>query len=168
MATVGTFTILDYSGETARTTISYDQTQVQGLGNLPGFLSEWGALRGAIEGIIDGVVQQESAYVFNSRLSNILPPDATAQVERVWIVTYEDDTAFFGPLSTFPNQGYRKLFQITIPTAEVTGRLLPNSDEADLTNAQIAAFVTAFEQIARSPYGGAVRVLKITHSGSRR
>ena len=163
MAGYGSFSFLDYNGERSSTSlITGDVTAT----SLPGLLSEWGTLRTAIENIILGTVVQEQLSVFRTKLSNALPTSPNAQRERKWLVVYEDVTAFFNPpANTVPNEGFRKVFSIEIPTADLTGRLLPNSDEADLSQTTIAAFVTAFEQTARSPHGGNVNVLKIVAVG---
>ncbi len=80
---------------------------------------------------------------------------------------YEDNTQYFdAPVNAIPNAGYKKQFNVEIGTADFTVDNLPNNgDEADLTEASIAAFVTAFEAIARSPYGGAVNVTQILAVG---
>jgi len=78
-----------------------------------------------------------------------------AQRENKWLVTYQGDTSM-------------KLFRLEIPTADLSGtHLLPNQDEADLADADIAAFVTAFEAIARSPDSQTetVTVMSIRHVG---
>lgn len=160
------FTLIDHSSEQGRVSLATgDVTAV----SLPGLLTEVGALRGAIEGITLGVVSKESLLVFDTQLANAPPADENAQVERAWLVSYEDATAFFDdPVNAIPNAGYRKKFTLTIPTADIVGRLLPGTDQADLTDTGIAAFVTAFETTARSPYGGAVNVLSITAVGRNR
>jgi hypothetical protein len=113
-------------------------------------------------------MNSERLQVFDTKLSNTPPTDPSAQVERKWLVTYEDDLPFFDdPVNAIPNEGFGKLFQMEIPTADIetAGILLDNSDDADLTFAAMATFVTAFEDIARSPYGGTVNVIKVTTVG---
>jgi hypothetical protein len=166
MAQGGSFTIIDYNREDSTT--SFNNAAITAV-SLPGYLTQFGALRTAIDGIILGTITDERAYVFNTRLSNTAPTDENAQVERAWDVFYEDTTQFFDPgVNAIPNAGYQKVFHMTIGTADLEGRLLPESDFADLTDTGIAAFVTAFEAIARSPYGGAVNVLNIKAVGRNR
>lgn len=160
MTSQGYLSFLDHSGESsAASFITGDITAV----SLPGFLTQWGDLRTAIEGITLGTIQEEAAYVFKTRLSNTKPTDQNAQRERKWLVTYEDNLPFFDdPVNAIPNAGYRKVFNIEIPTADAS--LLPanlETEQVDITGTEMAAFVTAFEAIARSPYGGTVNVLKI-------
>lgn len=161
---LGGFTMLDHSKE--RSSFTFHTGAVTAV-SLPGLLTQFGALRTAIEDITLGVMNSERLQVFSTKLSNTPPSDENAQIERKWLVTYEDNLPFFDdPVNAIPNEGYGSLFQMEIPTAELVGRLLPFSDEADLADGQIAAFVTAFEAIARSPYGGTVNVIKIVAVGA--
>lgn len=146
------FTMLDYSGE--KSALAFATGDVT-AGTLPGLLTATGTLRTAIEGITLGVVESERLTVFDTQLENVPPANELAQVESAWLVQYEDTVN-------------GKLFNLTIGTADIVGRLLPASDEADLTNTEIADFVTAFEATARSPYGNAVNVTKITFVGRNR
>ena len=162
------FSLLDYSREKASFSIATGEVTAI---SLPDLLTEVGALRGAIEGITLGVVSDESLSVFNTNLSNTPPASALAQVESSWLMTYEDSLEFFDdPVNAIPNEGYGRLFTLTIPTADIAaaGRLAPNSDMAVLTETGIAAFITAFEETARSPYGGTVNVVSIEHVGRNR
>lgn len=163
MAGFGGFTLIDHSNEETRTSFYTGNITAA---SLPGTLTQFGALRTAIEGITLGVVAKESLKVFDTTLANVPPSDENAQRERKWVVSYEDSLAFFDdPVNAIPNAGYRKKFTLEIGTADLVGRLLPNSDQADMTDPQIVAFVTAFEAIARSPYGGTVNVLGLTAVG---
>lgn len=162
------FSVLDYSREKA--SFSFPTADIT-AGTLPGTLTEIGAFRAAVEGITLGVVSDESLAVFNTNLSNTPPTNPLAQIESAWLVQYEDNQAFFdAPTNAIPNEGFGRLFTMTIPTAEIAtaGRLAPNSDEAILTETGMAAFVTAFENSVHSPYGGTVNVVKITHVGRNR
>jgi hypothetical protein len=163
MTSQGYLSFLDYDGErSAMSVITGDITAV----SLPGFLTQWGALRTATADITIGTITEEAAYVFKTKLANVKPTSENAQRERKWLVTYEDSQDFFDPgVEAIPNAGYRKVFNIEIPTADPVGRLKANTDQADLENEDIAAWITAFEAIARSPYGGTVNVLEITLVG---
>ena len=130
------FQLLDYSNERSRTEVHVGAITAVSIG---GFLTAFGALRTAIEGITLGVVSQESWVGDRTSLSNTPPTDAEAQREKKWLVRYVGDTS-------------GKVFTLEIATAELGGgHLLPMSDFADLTETDMAAFVTAFEDIARSP-----------------
>jgi len=161
------FTMLDEGRE--KSSFSLATGEVTAV-SLPDLLTEVGALRTAIEGITLGVVSDEALSVFNTNLSNTPPADVNAQIERAWLVTYEDNLPFFDdPINAIPNEGFGRLFTLTIPTADISGgRKVANSDEGVLTETSMAAFITAFEETARSPYGGTVNVVKITHVGRNR
>lgn len=162
------YSLLDYSREKASLSLATGEVTAA---SLPGLLTEVGTLRTAIDGITLGTVSDERLTVFDTNLSNTPPASPLAQIEVSWLVQYEDATAFFDdPVNAIPNEGFGRLFTLTIPTADIgaAGRLLPNSDEADLTEAGMAAFVTAFETTARSPYGGEVNVVSIRFVGRNR
>jgi hypothetical protein len=163
MAGYGSFTLMDYNGEKSVT--SFYTGAITAV-SLPGTLTQFGALRNAIDGITLGTITQEELSVFRTKLSNTLPSSANAQRERKWLVVYEDVTQFFDPpVNAIPNEGYRKVFTFEIATANLVGNLQPNSDEANLSATAVAAFVTAFEALCRSPHGGQVNVLKLVAVG---
>lgn len=159
-----TFGFLDYDRETGSTNI---QTGAVTAVSLPGLLTQIGNLRTAIQNIVVGTIKSESLYAFRTTLSNAAPADPQAQRERVWVVHYEDVTAFFDdPVNSIPNEGFGKNFTVAIPTADFSGtHLQTNSEDANLADPEISAFVTAFEALARSPYGGSVNVTRIQAGG---
>ena len=135
MPHVSQFTMLDYSNEKSRVEVYNGAITAA---SIAGFLTNFGALRTAIEGITRGVVQQEAWVGDRTVISNTPPTDENAQRELKWLVVYSGATS-------------HKLFQVAIPTADPTGRLVPGTDLADLTDTEMAAFVTAFETLARTP-----------------
>ncbi len=164
MAGYGGFSFLDYDGERSNT--SFYTGNITAV-SLPGTLTQFGALRTAIDGIILGTIATETLKVFDTKLSNDLPTNQNAQRESKWLVVYEDNQPFFDPgVDSIPNEGFRKVFTFEIPTADLT-LLIPNTDKMDISAGAGAAFVTAFEAIARSPYGGTTNVLEIRHVGRR-
>lgn len=129
------WSFLDYSGETSPVTIHHGAiTPV----NLAGFLTEFGQMRSAIDGISIGTIQKEKWVGDDTLLSNALPANAFAQRELKWLVRYRDTTS-------------NKIYNIEIPCADPTGRLVAGTDKADLTETNMAAFVTRFESFGRSP-----------------
>jgi hypothetical protein len=159
------FTLKDYSRESASFSLATGEVTAV---SLPDLLTEVGALRTAVEGITLGVVTNEKLSVFDTNLSNAAATSPLAQVESAWLVVYEDILPFFDdPVNAIPNEGFGRQFTMTIPTAEIATatRLQTNSDLANLAEAGMAAFVTAFEETARSPYGGTVNVIEIRHVG---
>lgn len=136
MGGIAGFTMLDYSNEKSSFEVFVgDITAV----SIAGFLTDFGALRDAIEDITLGVVNKEQWIGDRTLLSNTPPADPLAQRENKWRVTYTGDTS-------------GKLYSLEIATAELAGgHLLANSDFADLTETDMMAFVDAFETIARTP-----------------
>lgn len=162
------FTLLDYSRE--KSSVSFATEDVT-AGTIAGLLTDTGTLRSAIEGVTLGVVNKETLTVFDTVLSNEPPTNPLAQVESAWLVVYEDVSEYSDPpANVVPNDGFGKLFTMSIGTADIAaaGRLLPESDKADLTETGMAALVSAIEDVVRSPYGGNVEVREIRHVGRRR
>lgn len=106
--------------------------------SLPGFLTEFGQMRTAIDDITLGTVVEETWVGDKTDISNIAPTNVFAQREMKWLVTYEDDVS-------------KNVHYLTIPTADPTGRLIAGTDKANLAEAAMAAFVTRFNSFARSP-----------------
>lgn len=156
-------TILDFDEESSNFTI---QTGAVTAVSLPNLLTQIGTFRAAVQDIILGTIQAERLAVFETKLSNTPPVSDLAARESKWLVRYQDILPFFDdPVNAIPNEGFGKVFVFSIATAERTGHLLTNTDMADLTDTDIAAFVAAFEDMARSPYGGTVEVLGIQAVG---
>lgn len=131
----GTFTFLDYSGE--KSTVQFYNGAITAV-SLAGYLTNFGALRTAIDGITLGTIHKEKWVGDDTLLSNANPTNAFAQRELKWLVRYRGNSS-------------QKVYTLEIPTADPTGRLLPDSDFADLDETATAAFVSAFETIARAP-----------------
>ena len=125
---------------------------------LPGLLTQLGALRTAIDGIVIGVIQKESQTVFDTLLSQALPASQNAQRGNKWLVSYHDNEQFFDPpVNAIPNEGYLQKYRVMIPCADNT-LLTDNDTFLDLTAGVGLAFKTAFEAVAVSPDGGNVVV----------
>jgi len=158
----GSLTLIDYDKEVAASSFyTGDVTAV----SLPGLLTQFGDLRAAIEGITLGVMRQEALKVFDTRLSNAKPSDKEAQRETKWLVVYEDNLPFFDdPVNAIPNAGYLKIFTMEIGTADLS-LLNTDTNTMNITAGAGLTFKTAFEAIARSPYGGTVTVRQVQHVG---
>lgn len=130
----GTFTVLDYSEE--KSPVSFSFGGVTAI-NIAGFLTEFGNLRTALTNIILGTVQKEKWVGDDTVLSNTPPTSQNAQIELKWLLTYEGATT-------------KKKFRQEIPTPD-TSKLVVGTDLADMADTDIAAYVTAFETIAKSP-----------------
>lgn len=160
----GSFTLMDYNREKA--SVGFNTAAITAV-SIAGTLTQFGALRAAIEGITLGVVAAEALYVNRTKLSNVPPASVLAQRESKWLVVYEDTTEFFDdPVNSIPNAGYRGIFNVEIPTADLAGvTMVTNTDDADITVGPMATFVTAFEALVKSPYGGDVNVTRVIHVG---
>jgi len=132
---LSTFTLLDNSGEKSSMTVHNGAVTAV---TIAGFLTAFGDLRTAIEGITLGTMHKEQWVGDSDVLSNTLPANMFAQRELKALVVYEGDTT-------------QKRFTVAIPTFDPTGRMIVGSDKVDLTETDVAAFVTAFEAIAKSP-----------------
>jgi len=154
MPAVNTFTYKDYSNESS--VISVESTALTAA-NFDAQETLRAALQTAMEVILIGVLQKTSK---GNRVdvSADLPASSAAQRENKWLVSYHDDT--------FPT---RKL-SIELPTPDVENEdyVLGNTDLIDLTDTDVAAFVTAFEAFVLAPWtGNAVTVDKITLVGRK-
>lgn len=111
-------------------------------------------LKSGLAAITLGTFNNEERSALVDLLNSDPPTDDQAQRERKWLVTYKGDTS-------------EKIFRCEVPTADTAGKMLANSDEADLANADIALFVSAFEALAKSPDNGteSVTVLSIRSVG---
>jgi hypothetical protein len=128
------FSVLDYSNERSGSKVNFGAVTAI---NLAGVLAQIGDLRTAIGNIILGVVSSDRWVGDSTILSSTPPAEPTAQVELKFQFTYEGaDT--------------HKKFRLEIPTADPS-KTVAGSDMVDLTDTDIAAFVTAFEALATSP-----------------
>lgn len=146
-----TMTYVDYSGEKSSVTVL--NGSITAL-TIAAFLTQFGTLKTATDDITKGVMVGSSWVGDKDTLAATPPTDVFAQRELKWLVRYENAVS-------------HRIFTLEIPTADPTGRLLPASDQADLADTEIAAWVTAFEAIGRSPENDVdgVNVLDITLVG---
>lgn len=159
------YTLTDYNGEVSTTNIRVGAVTAV---SLPGLLTDIAAMTAAIDDLVLGVRKSDSLRAFRTPGSNAMASDPNAQVERKWLVTYDDITAFFDPpVNAIPNAGFGNVFSIEIGTANA-GLLDDNSEYLDLAAGEGLAFVTAFQNMARTPYGGEPRVLSIQLVGRTR
>lgn len=130
----GTFSVLDYSEE--KSTWSFNVGAITAI-SIGGFLTAFGNLRTSLSNIITGTVQKEKIVMDDTVLSNVPPVDSNSQVELKFLLSYEGDTT-------------KKVFHSEIPTPD-TSKIIPGTDEVDMTDTDIIDFVTDFEGIARTP-----------------
>lgn len=158
-------TISDYNGETSVTGVNVGNVTAV---SLPGLLSDIADLRAAIDDLILGTVKSDQLRAYKTPGTNALPSDPNAQVERKWLVTYDDITVYFDPpTNAIPNAGYGKIFNVEIATANAD-LLADNQEFLDISSGVGLAYASAFNTIAKSPYGGQGRVLTIELVGRTR
>jgi len=137
MATQNNIQITDYSNEKS----SFGVTSITAnAGNLAAQQTLAATLVGTVEDLTIGeLTKQAMSLVILD--SPAIPTNPYAQREMKWLVQYVGDSS-------------GKIFSIEIAAPDITDNVLPNSDRADLTSTDWAAFVTAFEAFARSPDNG--------------
>jgi len=137
MPTTNLFTINDYSNEKS----SFGVTSITiNAGNLAAQQTAAAALADAVDDLTIGelVKQQQSLVILDTPA---IPTNPYAQREMKWLVSYVGDAS-------------GKIFQSEIAAPDITDNVVPNTDQADLTSTDWAAFVTAFESYVRSPDNG--------------
>lgn len=127
-------TVLDYSEEKSGTSFSIGAITAV---SIAGFLSQFGAWKTALGNIILGTVSKDRWVGDATDISNTPPGSPTAQIELKWLVTYEGAST-------------KKKFRQELPTADPS-KTIAGTDLADLTDTDVAAYVTAFEAVAKSP-----------------
>lgn len=147
----GSFTIKDYSNELSDT--SFHNGPITAV-TIAAYLTQFGALRAATTDIILGNIVSDMWVGDKTKYSVAPVTDPNAQRERKWLVTYEGTTSF-------------SIYKMEIPTAnlELADALIVGTDLVDLTQTDIAAWVTAFEAIGKTPYQEAVNVVQIQAVG---
>jgi len=128
------FQITDYSNEKSNFGVN---STVLTAGNFAAQQTLAAALATAIEDLTIGELTKQVALVPVIDTPAI-PTDPYAQRELKWLVRYQGDSS-------------GKMFSIEIAAPDITGNVVPNTDVADITSADWAAFVTAFEAYAKSP-----------------
>jgi len=130
-------TRLDFSSEKSNWSINtVDLTAANVVAQL--------ALIATLKTTVDAIVLTQPVadkvvYTGSGTGSGTPPTDPLAQRENKWLVRYVGDATF-------------KVFSVEIPGADLTKLTTsPQTDFADLTDPDIAAFVTAFEAVVRSP-----------------
>jgi len=145
----GSFTFQDFSKESSSFRFHFAAVTAASIG---GFLTQFGALRTATDAITLGTLTDDKWVGDATSYNNAAPTDVNAQRERKFLVRYEGTTTF-------------AKFTATIPTADLAGRMIAGTDQVDLTNTEIAAWITAFETLCRTEDGENVNVLGIQAVG---
>lgn len=166
MATTGYIKWADYDNETALTSINMPTLTAA---NFDAQIAAFQAIRAALVTLTIGRVRTEQMG-WKNRVSATAVTDQNAQRETKWLVAYVDQTEYLDAGDTIPNPGYQKTFVLEIPTANLTYLDSSATGYADMDNADVQAFVTAFEAAAGSPYNvdspnRSISVQSIRHVG---
>lgn len=157
-----TITFEDYNAEKSGTAVNIGPLT---LANFAAKHAAVAAYETALEGITLGEQRRTTiSEVFTGSVAAVT--NVNAQREAKWLVTLRDNTEFLDVANTINNVGYGNLFQLEIPTADLS--LLENNNDTLVLadGGPIAAFVTAIEALANSPTGGnEVEVISIRHVG---
>lgn len=173
MPTRAYVTVEDYSQE--KSTVSFWVQDMSGL-NYDSVAQDVDEVKDAILALTLGAVRVAGiTKEFPESGADVTDPNA--QRERKALIVYQDQTQFLDAGNTIANPGYLKLFTLELPAAKVedgsgTSYLKEDSDEYDLANADIAAFIAVIEANVRSPYNNsaqapAIKVVKMTKVGRR-
>lgn len=139
----GSFSFIDFSNE--KSTMQFYFGAVTAV-SIAGFLTQFGAFRTATQAISGGSLVGDSWSGDVTKYDATPPTDVNFQRERKFQFMYQGATTF-------------SKYQIEVPVADFTGRLVDDTDLVDLTETDIAAWITAFETLCRTPEGEAVEVL---------
>lgn len=133
----------DYSGETSPFKV---YTVELNAGNFAATGTAIQTLGTATNALSRGQPAKSTLTAQINTISGANATDPVAQREMKWLVSY---------LDTVLNETFR----LEIPCADLSAaNLLGNTDQADLSSTEWAAWVTAFEAVAKSKYGNAVTV----------
>jgi len=116
------------------------------------FLAQFGDFRNATNANTLGNLGADRWTGDATKYNATIPTDENAQRERKFLVNYQDTTTF-AP------------YRVEIGTADLEGRMIAGTDFVDLTNTEIATWITAFETLCKSPEGNNVNVLSIQAVG---
>lgn len=143
------FTYIDFSDEDTTTEVNIGPVTVL---TIVAVLAQIGDLRTATNAITLGNLASDK-WTGDTTKYNVTPPtDVNAQRERKFQVNYQDTTTF-------------AQYRVEIGTADLAGRMIAGTDFVDLTDTEIAAWITAFETLCKSPEGNGVNVLNIVAVG---
>lgn len=147
----GMLTYLDASSE--KSTMSFNFGAITAA-SLPGFLTQFGAFRTAVNAISIGTLVADQWVGDKTKYSNVVPSDKDAQRERKFLVVFEDVTTL-------------ALYRMEVPCADyaLTDLFDGSTDMVDLTQTEIAAFISAFETLCKTVEGNAVNVVSIRGVG---
>lgn len=152
MATRGIIRLKDWGGEPTSVTFFLQDV---GAANFATVTQDLDEIKDACLAFLGGSVESAGFSKDYPEAPNTAD-GIEAQREKKWVLSYRDDTQFLGAGSTFPNPGYRRVFEIEFGTALLTDGtddfLMPGTDIADMSVTAVSDFVNAILPNIRSPY----------------
>lgn len=137
----GEFALKDYSEAVATYRFYFGAITAV---SLPGFLSQFGALKNALNNITLGTIVKERWIGDENVLDSFPPTDPMAQRELKWLVICENLTG-----------GNHFRFTIPCPDLSLTKRVpFSGKQVADFTKPEVMAFAVAVEAIVVDPKYG--------------
>lgn len=139
---------LDYSRETSHQLL---RTGPVNAASIAGLETQLAAYLAAAQALSLCTVTAERFTAYDNFVSRTPPTNTLAQRENKWLIEFEDTTTHV-------------LYKSEFPGADLS-KLEANSDYADLTDTDVAAFVTAFNSFVQSPTGHSVAVRSMKFVG---
>lgn len=123
-----------------RSPIQFQMIQIDAA-NLATWLTDWGTFKTATDAICAGVLRHEKIAIYDTPLSAALPTDNFARRELKLLISYQGDTT-----------GRRFTMEFPCPQLDVLDYETGDANYVNLSDgAEMAAWVSAFETIARAP-----------------
>lgn len=137
----GEFALMDYSESVASFRVYFGAITAV---SLPGFITQFGALRNALDNITLGTICKERWVGDETILDNVPPSNPMAQRELKWLCYLENLT-------------HGNYFEFTIPCPDLSLTVVYNKVQVvDSTLPEVQAFFTAVENIVADPVYGDV------------
>lgn len=147
------FTVEDYDGETARTSINIG----------PITAVNFTAKRAAIDAVKAALVAGAQPFILGElRKTNITESfsesadnvtNVYARRETKWLVTFRDNTQYFDVGNTISNPGFGETFNMEYPTGN-PNLTVAGGELLDETVTEVQNLITAWEAVVNSPTGG--------------
>lgn len=122
------------------------------------------ALYATLDNILEGIVVSRNTNIPTVYLPSNQKSDVeTAQRGNKWIVSTYDSQALLA--AGVPNPYYFKPFSVELPTAKLSLRTSHSNIvwviDGAANDPDMDAFVTAYEDVAKSPVGGTLKVVQV-------
>jgi hypothetical protein len=160
MASLASYTIKDWGGESSVTTLYLREHTGTAPADYDGIYSttpgsDREILRAAIQSVTRGVIAKETLTAVNQKLTNANATNPEAQREEKMLVIFEDDVT-------------KELFNFEIAAVDISALTrIADTDFVDLTAPPMDTFVTDIESAAFSKNGNPISILRAVLVGRR-